>query len=93
VINVFPENGARLSSEQREAMKDIVRRVLMGTEIIADFACGITLQVLINLLELSVDAAFKRMLLIAKSMHYDAILSLREKNIELAKEIIKSGDE
>jgi phosphate uptake regulator len=93
VINVFPENGARLSSEQREVMKDIVRRVLMGTEIIADSAGGITLQVLINLLELSVDSAFKRMLLIAKSMHRDAILSLRENNIELAKEIVKSDDE
>ena len=93
VINVFPENGARLSSEQREVVKDIVRRVLMGTEIISDSAGGITLQVLINLLELSVDSAFKRMLLIAKSMHRDAILSLRENNIELAKEIVKSDDE
>jgi phosphate uptake regulator len=74
-------------------MKDVVRRVLMGTEIIADSATSITLQVLINLLDLSVDAAFKRMLLIAKSMHRDAILSLRENNIELAKEILKSDDE
>jgi len=41
VINVLPENGARLSSEQLEVMKDIVRRVLMGTEIIADSAGGL----------------------------------------------------
>jgi phosphate uptake regulator len=65
----------------------------MGTEIIADSASGITLQVLINLLELSVEAAFKRMLIIAKSMHRDVIISLKENNIELAKEIIKSDDE
>jgi hypothetical protein len=93
VINVFPENGARLSSERREVMKDIVRPVLMGTEIIADSAGGITLQVLINLLELPVNSTFKRMLLVVKSMHGDAILSLRENNIELAKEIVKSDDE
>lgn len=93
IINISPEEGRRLSSEQREVMKDVVRRVLMGTEIIADSATSITLQVLINLLELSVDAAFKRMLLIAKSMHHDAILSLRENNVELAKEILKSDDE
>ena len=87
IINISQKDAGRLSSEQREVMKDVVRRVLMGTEIIADSATSITLQVLINLLELSVDAAFKRMLLIAKSMHRDAILSLRENNIELAKEI------
>jgi phosphate uptake regulator len=92
-ITISQKDAGRLSSEQRQVMKDVVRRVLMGTEIIADSTTGITLQVLINLLELSVDAAFKRMLLIAKSMHRDAILSLKENNIELAKEILKSDDE
>ena len=56
----------------------------MGTEIIADPVSGMTLQVLINLLDLSVDAAFKRMILIAKSMHADVMLSLQENNIELS---------
>lgn len=93
IIHISQKDAGRLSSEQRQVMKDVVRRVLMGTEIIADSATSITLQVLINLLDLSVDAAFKRMLLIAKSMHRDAILSLRENNIELAKEILKSDDE
>jgi phosphate uptake regulator len=93
MINVIPKESGRLSSEQREVMKDVVKRVLMGTEIIADSAGGITLQVLINLLELSVDAAFKRMLLIAKSMHRDAVLSLQENNLELAKQIVKSDDD
>ncbi|HYA84106.1 MAG TPA: phosphate uptake regulator PhoU [Candidatus Bathyarchaeia archaeon] len=93
IIHISQKDSGRLSSEQRQVMKDVVRRVLMGTEIIADSATSITVQVLINLLDLSVDAAFKRMLLIAKSMHRDAILSLRENNIELAKEILKSDDE
>ncbi|HKG30177.1 MAG TPA: phosphate uptake regulator PhoU, partial [Nitrososphaeraceae archaeon] len=93
IVNIIPKEFGRLTSEQREVMKDVVKRVLMGTEIIADSAGGITLQVLINLLELSVDAAFKRMLLIAKSMHRDAVLSLRENNLELAKEIVKSDDD
>jgi phosphate uptake regulator len=93
IINVIPKEFGRLTSEQREVMKDVVKRVLMGTEIIADSAGGMTLQVLINLLDLSVDGAFKRMLLIAKSMHRDVVLSLRENNLELAKEIIKSDDD
>jgi phosphate uptake regulator len=92
VITIVPKEE-RLLAEQREVIKNIVRRVLMGTEIIADSASGITLQVLINLLDLSVDAAFKRMLLIAKSMYRDTLLALQENNLELAGEVIKSDDE
>ncbi|HLG37046.1 MAG TPA: phosphate uptake regulator PhoU [Nitrososphaera sp.] len=92
VITIVPKEE-RLLAEQREVIKNIVRRVLMGTEIIADSASGITLQVLINLHDLSVDAAFKRMLLIAKSMYRDTLLALQENNLELAGEVIKSDDE
>lgn len=92
VITIVPKEE-RLLVEQREVIKNIVRRVLMGTEIIADSASGITLQVLINLLDLSVDAAFKRMLLIAKSMYRDTLLALQENNIELAGEVVRSDDE
>lgn len=92
VINIVPKDG-RLQVDQREVIKNIARRILMGTEIIADSASGITLQVLINLLDLSVDAAFKRMLLIAKSMYRDVLIALRENNLELAEEVIKSDDE
>jgi len=49
--------------------------------------------VLINLLDLSVDAAFKRMLLIAKSMYRDTLLALKESNVELAEEVVRSDDE
>lgn len=92
VINIVPKDG-RLQVDQREAIKNIARRVLMGTEIIADSAGGITLQVLIGLLDLSVDAAFKRMLLISKSMYRDVLIALRENSRELAEEVIKSDDE
>ncbi len=84
MIHIFPKENNRLTSDQRDVIKDLVRRLLMGTEIIADSASGMTLQVLINLLDLSVDAAFKRMILIAKSMHADVMLSMKENNIELA---------
>jgi phosphate uptake regulator len=93
MIHIFPKETNRLTSDQREVIKDVVRRLLMGTEIIADSATGMTLQVLINLLDLSVDAAFKRMILIAKSMHSEVMLSLEENNIELAREVLKSDDE
>jgi len=91
-INVKPKSG-RLKPSQRFAVKDAVKRVLMGTEIIADSTDGITIQVLINLFELSIDGAFKRMLLIAKSMQNDALLALEEANFDLANEVINSDDE
>ncbi len=93
IINISPKPGERLSVEQRGAVKEIVRSQLMGTEITADSANGMTLQVLVNLLDLSIDTAFKRMSLITKSMHQDAILSLQEHNKDLAREIIKTDDE
>lgn len=91
-INVKPRNG-RLSAHQRNTVKESVKRMLMGSEIISDSSGGITVQVLVNLLELSVDGAFKRMIHLAKSMLNDAILAVKENNLELAQEVINTDDE
>ena len=91
-INVKPKNS-RLSPHQRNTVKEAVKRMLMGSEIIADSTSGITIQVLVNLLELSVDGAFKRMIHLAKSMSSDAILAVKENNLELAQEVINTDDE
>jgi phosphate uptake regulator len=91
-IKVKPKNG-RLSAHQRNTVKEAVKRMLMGSEIIADSTGGITVQVLVNLLELSVDGAFKRMIHLAKSMSSDAILAVKENNLELAQEVINTDDE
>ncbi|MCA9827929.1 MAG: phosphate uptake regulator PhoU [Nitrosopumilus sp.] len=91
-INVKPKNG-RLSAHQRNTVKEAVKRMLMGSEIISDSSGGITVQVLVNLLELSVDGAFKRMIHLAKSMLNDAILAVKENNLELAQEVINTDDE
>ncbi|HJJ22140.1 MAG TPA: phosphate uptake regulator PhoU [Nitrosopumilus sp.] len=91
-INVKPKNG-RLSPNQRNTVKGAVKRMLMGSEIISDSSGEITVQVLVNLLELSVDGAFKRMIHLAKSMSSDAILAVKENNLELAQEVINTDDE
>ncbi len=91
-INIKPKTG-RLSPNQRNAVKEAVKRMLMGSEIISDSSGGITVQVLVNLLELSVDGAFKRMIHLAKSMSNDAILAMKENNLELAQEVINTDDE
>lgn len=91
-IIVKPKND-RLSAHQRNSVKSAVKRMLMGSEIIADSSEGIIIQVLVNLLELSVDGAFKRMIHLAKSMSSDAILAVKENNLELAQEVINTDDE
>ena len=55
-IAVKPKDG-RLGSLQRSAVKDVTRRLLMGAEIISDSSSGITLQVLVSLVELTVDGS------------------------------------
>lgn len=91
-INIKPKSG-RLQPEQRKAIKRAARRMLMGTEIISDNTGGITIQVLVNVLELSVNGALKRMLHLAKSMLNDVIIALGEKNVDLAREVINMDDE
>ncbi len=91
-IQIKPK-ADRLQPGQRNAIKSAVKGMLMGAEIISDSVEGITIQVLVNLLELSVDGAFKRMLHLAKSMLRDSLLAVREGNLELAKEVIDSDDE
>jgi phosphate uptake regulator len=92
IIHLKSKAG-RVSAIQRDAVREIVRKNLVGTEIIADSLEAITIQVLLTLPELSVNTAVRRMFLIASSMHKDAILALGERNYELAKEVIKSDDE
>jgi phosphate uptake regulator len=83
----------RINPSQRDAVREVVRRNLVATEIIADASDLITIQVLLSLPELSVNAAVRRMFLISTAMYTDAMASLAEQNHELATTIIKSDDE
>jgi phosphate uptake regulator len=92
IIHLKLRSG-RINPALRDAVREVVRRNLVGTEMIADASDNITLQVLLSVPELSVNTAIRRMYLIASSMHKDAISALTELNHELAKEVIKSDDE
>jgi phosphate uptake regulator len=92
IVNLKIKSG-RMNPALRTAVRDLVRRNLVGTEMVADASDNITLQVLMSLPELSVNTAIRRMYLIASSMHKDAMSSLAELNHELAKEVIRSDDE
>jgi phosphate uptake regulator len=92
VIHLKSKIG-RINPIQRDAIREVIRRNLVGTEIIADASDIITIQILISIPELSVNTAVRRMFLIASSMHRDALSSLAELNYEIAEGVIKSDDE
>jgi len=92
VIHLKSKIG-RINPIQRDAIREVIRRNLVGTEIIADASDIITIQILISIPELSVNTAIRRMFLIASSMHRDALSSLAELNYEIAEGVIKSDDE
>jgi len=92
IIHLKLKTG-RINPSLRDAVREVVRRNLVGTEMIADASDSITLQVLLSQPELSVNTTIRRMYLIASSMHKDAMSSLSELNQELAREVIKSDDE
>ena len=83
----------RLTPAQRNAVKDLVRTKLVGTEIVGDSSEELTLQVLLSLSELSIENAVRRMHLIASAMHRDAITAVAEKDSEIAEEVILTDDE
>lgn len=92
IIHLKLKSG-RINPALRDAVREVVKRNLVGTEMIADASDNITLQVLLSLPELSVNTAIRRMYLIASSMHRDAMSALAELNHEMAREVIKSDDE
>lgn len=83
----------KMGIQQRDMIKDFVRRMLVGTEIIADSKNEMTLQILMGYPQLSVSDALRRISIIVVSMHRDAINSLIEPNKGLVEEVIRTDDE
>jgi phosphate uptake regulator len=85
--------GGRIQPYQKQAIRDLVRKNMIGTEIVESSPESITIQVLTSLPELSINDAIKRMFLLTSSMHRDAINALRDVDVELGEEIAHIDDE
>ena len=83
----------RISTMQRNTIKELARKKLVGTEIISEMSNEIKLQILVSYPELSVENALRRMCLITTSMHEDAIQALENLDKKLAQEVIQLDDE
>lgn len=91
-IKLIAENE-RISSDQRKVIKEIVRKKLIGAEIITDSPSEMNLKILLSYPELSIETALSRMCSLARSMHKDALTALTGLNYELAKNVIDLDDE
>jgi phosphate uptake regulator len=93
IIHIKAESQQQLSSQQRNALKEFARRFLVGTEIVIDTPGELTLQILLNYPELTVESALRRMSIITSSMHRDAMTSLRDLDHQLARSVVDTDTE
>jgi phosphate uptake regulator len=93
ILSIRAQGGKELSRDLRNRLKDFARSYLVGTEIVTDTPTELSLQVLLNYPELSVQNALSRMAIIASSMHKEAITALSELNYSNAKSIIQTDRE
>lgn len=92
LIRVLADD-VRINASQRNAIKDLTRKKLVGAEIISETLKEIRIQILVSNPELSIENALRRMCLIATSMHEDAVQALKNLDKNLAQEVIKLDDE
>ena len=90
---VIEEPKGVLSSSKKLALKDLIRRHLIGTEGVAESRDRMTIHVLLGYSELSVESALKKMLLIINSLRRDAVQALENNDTALAEATYEREDE
>ncbi len=93
MLHVKAKGQQPLPSRLRNHIKSFARNYLVGTEIVTDTPPQLTLQVLLNYPELTVQSALSRMAVIASSMHKEAISSLKTLDYQAAKSVIDTDRE
>jgi phosphate uptake regulator len=93
ILHIRAQGQKVLSSNLRNHLKNFARHYLVGTEIVIDTPTDLTLQVLLNYPELTVQNALSRMAIIASSMHKEAIGALKKLDYSSAKSVIETDRE
>ncbi len=93
ILHILAQGQKPLSSKLRNHLKHFARNYLVGTEIVIDTPTELTLQVLLNYPELTVQNALSRMAIIASSMHKEAMSALSNLDYASAKAVIETDRE
>ena len=84
---------AKKATEYRSYIKDVMRRKLVGLELIEESTDYMTARCMLGHTEFPVKEALNRMHSMALAMHNDAITALKEGNIPLANEVEQRDDD
>src|SRR4030042_6883704 len=93
VLHVKAQGQQPLAAGLRNYLKNFARNYLVGAEIVIDSPTDLTLQILLNYSELSVQSALRRMSIIAASMHREAVSSLESLDYSAAKAVVETDRE
>jgi phosphate uptake regulator len=92
-IHIRAQGQQPLTAGLRNYLKNFARNYLVGTEIVIDSPTDLTLQILLNYPELSVESALRRMAIIAASMHKEAVGCLGNLDYSAAKAVVETDRE
>ncbi|AFD00715.1 Phosphate uptake regulator [Methanocella conradii HZ254] len=84
--------ASKILSKQRDTVRKTVN-MLIGPEIIEETLDKIVLQDILNPAELSVKKSIRRMHMMTRAMQENAIRALKEKDFDLAKDVIERDNE
>jgi len=89
---VVVRSSTRIPPEIRKAVRDFTRRVI-GPQIVDESGISITIQDVADHSHLDMRKILKRMHLMARSMHSDAIEAMSEGNGDLGGDVVSRDDE
>jgi len=93
ILHIRAQDQQPFAVALRNYLKNFARNYLVGTEIVTDSPTGLTLQILLNYSELSVESALRRMAIIAASMHKEAVGYLANLDYSAAKAVVETDRE
>ena len=93
ILHITAQGQQPLAIGLRNYLKNFARNYLVGTEIVIDSQTDLTLQILLNYPELSVESALRRMSIIAASMHREAVGCLMNLDYSAAKAVVETDRE
>ncbi|EZQ04834.1 MULTISPECIES: phosphate uptake regulator PhoU [Acidianus] len=83
----------KMRAEDRATIKDVIRRRLLGAEVIEEDANNISVQFLVNEKDLPISKAISRAAAISKNMIKDVLEAIKTKDPEIASEVPERDDE
>jgi phosphate uptake regulator len=93
ILHIRAQAQQPLAVALRNFLKNFARSYLVGAEIVIDSPTDLTLQILLNYSELSVQSALRRMSIIAASMHREALGCLESLDYSAAKAVVETDRE